>query len=175
MKTAMTHTSPVHGSTHGFTLIELMVVMLLISIVLGVAIPKFDSGVFQDPVKRLSRWMVITVRTLRSEAIQKQKTQGLVIDLENGSMWPVSEEMSEEALAAAPEKAMKLSDTVRLVDVEYPGQEPVTSGTTEVKFYPAGFSDQVLIHMQTDDGERITYMVEPLLPKVKFFEEWIEY
>ena len=149
--------------------------MLLISIVLGVAIPKFDSGVFQDPVKKLSRWMILTVRTQRSAAIQKQKVHGLVIDLENNRMWPVNEEMSEEALAAAPDKAMKLADSLRLVDVEYPGQERVTSGTTEVKFYPAGFSDQVLIHMQTDDGGRMTYMVEPLLPKVKFFEEWIEY
>jgi prepilin-type N-terminal cleavage/methylation domain-containing protein len=159
----------------GFTLIELMVVMLLISIVLGVAIPKFSGGAFQDPVKKLSRWMVISVRNLRSAAIQKQIVQALVIDIDNHRMWLIDDQMSEEALAAASDKAMTLPDSLHLVDVRFPGQEPVTSGTTEVKFYPAGFSDQALIHLQSGDAERFSYLVEPLLPKAKFFEEWIEF
>ncbi len=159
----------------GFTLIELMVVMLLISIILAVAIPRFDGGPFQDPVKKLSRRMINTVRSLRSLAIQKQKTQGLVIDLSNNRMWLVDDEMSAEALEAASKKAMPLPGAIRFVDVRFPNQEPIRSGTTEVKFYPAGYSDQVLIHLETDSAERFSYSVEPLLPKVKYFEEWIEF
>ena len=159
----------------GFTLIELMVVMLLISIVLAVAIPKFDGGAFQDPVKKLSRWMINTVRTLRSAAIQKQKVQGLVIDLSNQRMWLTNEDMDEEALAAAADKALTLPTAIRIVDVQFPHQESVTSGTTEVRFYPAGYSDQVLIHLETDNAERFAYLVEPLLPKVKYIEQWIEF
>ncbi len=160
---------------HGFTLIELMVVMLLISIVLAVAIPKFDGGAFQDPVKKLSRWMINTVRSLRSAAIQKQKVQGLMIDLSNNRMWLVNDEMDELALAAASDKALKLPDTIRIKEVQFPHQESITSGTTEVYFYPAGYSDQVLIHLEADQNERFTYLVEPLLPKVKFVDEWVEY
>ena len=171
----MNSSPKVAKSGNGFTLIELMVVMLLISIVMAVAIPRFDGGAFQDPVKKLSRWMINTVRNLRSTAIQKQKAQGLVIDLENNRMWTVNAEMSEEALAAAAEKPMSLPDDIRFVDVQFPGQEPITSGSTEVKFYPAGYSDQVLIHLETANAERFTYLVEPLLPKVKFFEEWKEF
>lgn len=163
------------ASRSGFTLIELMVVMLLITIVLGVAIPKFSGGAFQDPVKKLSRWMINTVRNLRSAAIQKQIVQALVIDLDNRRMWMIDDQMSEEALASASDKALTLADGLRVVDVRFPGQDPVTSGTTEVKFYPAGFSDQALIHLQNDDTERFSFLVEPLLPKVKFFDEWIEF
>ena len=160
---------------HGFTLIELMVVMLLISIVLAVAIPRFDGSAFQDPVKKLSRWMINTVRTLRSAAIQKQKTQGLVIDLSNNRMWLVNDEMDEEAVTAASDKALNLPDTIRIVDVQFPHQEAISSGTAEVWFYPAGYSDQVLIHLEADHTERFTYQVEPLLSKVKIIEEWVEY
>jgi prepilin-type N-terminal cleavage/methylation domain-containing protein len=160
----------------GFTLLELMVVMLLISIVLAIALPKFGGGAFQDPVKKLSRWMINTVKTLRSAAIQKQKTQGLVIDLSNRRMWLVNDAMDEEAMqAAASNKARTLPDAIRYMDVQFPQQERITTGTAEIRFYPAGYSDQVLIHLETDDDEKVTYLVEPLLPKVKIFDEWIEF
>lgn len=159
----------------GFTLIELMVVMLLISIVMAIAIPRFSGGAFQDPVKKLSRWMINAVRTLRFAAIQKQKMQSLIIDLDHQRMWMVNEDMDEEAMMAASEKALSLPDTIRFVDVQYPQQESVTSGTTEVRFFPAGYSDQALIHLETEDTERFSYLVEPLLPKVKYFEKWIEF
>jgi prepilin-type N-terminal cleavage/methylation domain-containing protein len=165
-----------HRPQQGFTLLELMVVMLLISIVLAVAIPKFSGGAFQDPVNKMSRWMINTVRTLRSAAIQQQKVEGLVIDLGNRRMWPVTDAMSEEAaLAAPPGNALSLPDTVRYMDVQFPNQDRISSGTTEVRFYPAGYSDQVLIHLETDDDKKMTYLVEPLLPKVKIFDEWIEF
>lgn len=162
-------------TSRGFTLIELMVVMLLISIVLAVAIPRFDGGAFEDPVKKLSRWMINTVRTVRSAAIQKQKVQGLIVDVDNNRLWVVDDDMSEEAVAAASDKGMKLPDTIKIVDVQFPHQDSVTSGTTQIRFYPAGYSDQVLIHLETDHAERFTYLVEPLLPKVKFIEKWIEF
>ena len=159
----------------GFTLIEMMVVMLLISIVLAIAIPEFDGGAFQDPVKKLSRWMIITVRTLRSAAIQQQKTQGLVIDLSNRRMWTVNDAMNEESVqASASKKALSIPDAIQHIDVEFPQQERISSGTAEIRFYPSGYSDQVLIHLETDD-EKLTYLVEPLLPKVKIFDEWIEF
>jgi prepilin-type N-terminal cleavage/methylation domain-containing protein len=164
------------GPGSGFTLIELMVVMMLISIVLAIAIPKFGGGAFQDPVKKLSRWMINTVRTLRSAAIQQQKTQSLVIDLSNRRMWLVNEAMDEKAAQdAASNKAISIPDAIQHMDVQFPQQERISSGTTEVRFYPAGYSDQALIHLETDDEEKITYMVEPLLPKVKIFDEWIEF
>jgi prepilin-type N-terminal cleavage/methylation domain-containing protein len=171
----MSSTCQTKRSGHGFTLIELMVVMLLISIVLAVAIPRFDGGSIQDPVKKLSRWMINTVRTLRSAAIQKQKVQGMVIDVSNNRIWLVNDEMEEEALTAASDTALKLPDSIRLVDVQFRNQESISSGTTEVRFYPAGYSDQVLIHLEADRSERFTYLVEPLLPKVKFIDEWVEY
>ena len=160
----------------GFTLLELMVVMLLVSIVLAISIPKFGGGAFQDPVKKLSRWMINTVRTLRSTAIQQQKTQSLVIDLSNRRMWIVNEAMDEKtAQDAASNSPFSIPDVVQRMDVQFPQQERISTGTTEVRFYPSGYSDQVLIHLETDDDEKITYMVEPLLPKVKIFDEWIEF
>jgi prepilin-type N-terminal cleavage/methylation domain-containing protein len=157
----------------GFTLIELMVVMLLISIVLAVAIPKFGSGPLQDPTKKLSRWMINTVRQLRSAAIQKQTVQSLVIDLNNQRIWISDAGMGEEALSAAEDQAMTIDNSIQIRNVQYPDREQLTYGTAEIRFYPQGFSDQALIQLETDDAERLTFMIEPLLPKIKIVEEWI--
>lgn len=164
-----------HNTNLGFTLIELMVVMLLISIVLAVAIPRFEGAPFQDPEKKISRWMINTLRNLRSAAIQKQKMQALVIDFDNQRMWTINDGMDEEALAAASEKATPLKDGLKFVDVQFEQQDSINNGTVEIKFYPAGYSDRVLIHLETNNADKLTFLVEPLLPKVKIFEEWIEF
>lgn len=164
----------ISNRNRGFTLIELMVVLLLVGIVLAVVIPRFDGGPLQDPTKKFSRWMITRTRHLRSVAIQKQSTQALVIDLNNQRMWTISEGMSEEELSAVADKAFSIDKSMQIVNVQFPEQEPVSTGTAEIRFYPAGYSDRALIHMETDDAERFSYLLEPLLPKIKIIDEWID-
>lgn len=160
---------------NGFTLIELVVVMLLISIILSVALPRFSTGIARDPSKKVARWMIHTVRTLRTQAIQKQTVQTLMIDLSSSRMWVTSQSMDEEALAEAAENAFRLPGGIEIVDVEYAGKDMVSSGTAEISFYPAGYADKVAIRMQDGSAKRFTYLLEPLLPKVKLLEEWVSF
>ena len=166
---------PKNSSKMGFTLIELMVVMLLISIVLAVAIPRFDGGIFQDPEKKMSRWMINSVRNLRSTAIQKQVIQTLVIDVNHHKMWFENDQMDEEERAAAPQSAFSMPGSFTIVDIQFPQRDRITSGTVAIQFYPGGYSDMALVHLENDDAQRMTYRIEPLLPKVKIFDEWIDF
>lgn len=159
----------------GFTLIELMVVMLLISIVLAVAIPRFEGGIVQDPAKKMSRWMINSVRALRSAAIQKQQVQTLVVDLSDHKLWTAHESMSEEDRDAAQQEAFSLPGSFTIVDIQFRGRDRISSGTADINFYPAGYSDHVLIHLENDSAERMTYRIQPLLPKIKLFDEWIDF
>ncbi|MEJ2038345.1 MAG: prepilin-type N-terminal cleavage/methylation domain-containing protein [Desulfosarcinaceae bacterium] len=159
----------------GFTLIELMVVMLLISIFLAVAIPRFDGGFAQDPVKKVTRWMINTTRTLRTDAVRLQKMQSLVVDLNNNRFWVVDETMDEEALAGAAENAYKLPSSIKVMDVEYPQADRVSSGTAEIHFFAAGYADNSIIHFEEEDARRFSILIEPLLPKIKVVEEWLSF
>lgn len=159
----------------GFTLIELLVVMLLISIVMAVAIPKFMGGTLQDPVKQVSRWINNTARSLRITAVKQQKRYTLVVDLSDNRFWTVNADMNEEALMQAREKAFSLPKSIRIAAVLFPDNERISSGTAEIQFYPAGYSDRVLIDMENDDAQRFSYLVEPLLPRVKFLDKWIAF
>ena len=161
--------------SRGFTLIELMVVMLLVTIVLAVAVPRLDSGIAQDPQKRVTRWMVNSARTLRTMAVEKQQVHGLVIDLDEHRLWAVDAQMDEEAIAAAAEKAFTLPESIKFADVAFPGRDRISSGTATILFYPGGYSDQALVHVEYDETIRYTYKFEPLLPKVKRLDDWVSY
>jgi len=163
------------GSPGGFTLMELMVVMFLMTIVMAVAVPRLGEGMLQDPQKHLNRWMVNTVRTLRAMAMEKQAIQILVLDLDEQRMWVADAQMDEMAMAAASEKAFQLPGSIKLVGVAFPDADRISSGTVTLQFYPSGYADQALVHAEYDDNIRFSYKIEPLLPKVKLLEQWVTY
>ncbi len=152
-----------------------MVVMLLVSILLAVAIPRFGSSPFQDPVKKMSRWTINTVRDLRGMAVQKHKQQSLVVDLNRHCLWVANEEMNEAELLEAAERAYRLPASMRIVGVQFPGKDRASSGTTEIHFYPSGYSDKAVIQVEKDGNERYSWVLEPLLPKVKMYAEWVQF
>ena len=156
-------------------MIELLVVMLLVTIVLAVTIPRFDVGMMQDPQKQLSRWMINTTRALRSAAMEKQMVHVLVIDLERNRLFTIREDMDDEAMTDAAAEGFSLSRPMRLVNVQFPDKERVSSGTVPIHFHPAGYSDQVMIQLEHRNAQRFSFKLEPLLPRVKLLEEWISY
>jgi len=159
----------------GFTLIELMVVMLLISVVMAVAVPRFQGGAFQDPVKKTYRWMSNTVRTLRNEAIRLQKPFALAIDLDKSRMWAVTADMEDEDAARAEKQAFTLPGSLKIVNVRYFDNKRAVRGVSEINFYPGGYSDRVVLDLEDDNAGRYSFLIEPLLPKVKIFETWISF
>lgn len=171
----MTASTKSRQRRNGFTLIELMVVMLLIALMLAVAVPKLDTAIVQDPRKKTNRWMINMTRALRSAAIENQKSHTLVVDIDANRMYPASAEMDEEARSAAAEKAFKLPGSIQIIDVQFPNKERIGSGTAEIVYYPGGYSDQALINMEDDDAQRFSYKLEPLLPKIRVLEEWLSY
>jgi prepilin-type N-terminal cleavage/methylation domain-containing protein len=165
------------NTIQGFTLIELMVVMLLISIILAVAIPRFEGGWMQDPIKKVSRKMISTVRNVRSKTVQTQKQHALIVDFDAQQLYVIVETTDPEATPGSTTATgkFKLPESITLVDVQYPNSEPVSTGSASIRFYPAGYSDYALIRMENSSEERFTFVIQPLLPKVKLYQQWIEF
>ena len=55
--------------------------------------------------------------------------------------------MTEEAVLEAAFTGYRLPDDLRLVDVEFPTDGKVSTGRVDISFYPQGYSDQALIHL----------------------------
>jgi len=170
------------NKNQAFTLIELIVVIALISIMLAFAIPRLDNSFFSNNKRKLSSWILLNVKSLKEKAVREQTKNILAVDIDNNQMWIFSEPesaesaQSENAPVAAPEKnEYKLPDGYRLMDVEFLNDEKITSGTAEIHFYPQGYSDKALIHIEDRDENRYSYLIEAFLLHVKIEAQYVDF
>jgi prepilin-type N-terminal cleavage/methylation domain-containing protein len=154
----------------GFTLIEIAVVILLISILLLVAVPRLPDSPLTDQTRKTKRWIILKVQDLKGRAVRDQKTYTLHIGIDANRLWFTSAEMPEEIREQAEENAFELDQELRVIDVEYPGGLTVSSGRAEVNFYPKGYSDRAIIHMANDEAQ-FGFQIEPFLSNVKMLDD----
>jgi len=152
----------------GYTLIELVVVIALISTMFFVALPRFQDNILTDQARKVSRWVITQARHLKQQSAREKKDYILHVDMENDKFWILNRDMEDEALQKAEEEAYKLPEEVSIMDVEFVGRGKVSAGQAEIFFYAKGYSDKALIHMQHDDNRQFSFLIEPFLPNKVF-------
>lgn len=164
---------PVYSDqNNGFTLIELIVVISLISLMLFFAIPRFKNSVLSDNTKKVSRWIMTKVLTLKERAVRDQKLYILHVNLDSNRLWMTNELMSEQELQNAAQNAYELPDDIQVLDVEYPDEEIISEGRADIHFYKRGYSDKAMIHVENNDNEQLSFLIEPFLSRVKVYEKY---
>ncbi len=163
-----------NGHSHGFTLLELIVVISLMSIMLVLTVPRFHSSLFLDETKTSARWIIGKIQRLKEAAIRDQKQHTLHIDLDTERFWETDESMSAETLESAAMNAAPLPDGLKIADIEYPIRGKIDSGQTDITFYKEGHSDKVLIHLE-DGATYISYLIEPFLSYVTRYETYASF
>lgn len=157
----------------GFTFIELIVVISLISIMLFLAIPKFRSNILSNSTKTVSRWILIKVPDLKEKAQKEQKRYILHVDFDSNKLWVTSETMSDEPLQSEEINKYQLPEDIKLLDVEYPDQEKISAGQARIYFNEKGYSDKAIIHIENEDNERLSFLIEPFLQRVRLYRQYV--
>ena len=160
---------------NGFTLIELIVVISLISIMLFFAVPRFQVDVLSDHTKKASRWIMLQVHDLKEKAVHDQKRYALHLSLDSNRLWVTSEIMSPEEIQSAEAGGYELSNDIKLLDVEYPDKEKISAGQADIYFYKKGYSDKAIIHISNNDNEVLSFLIEPFLSRVRLYNKYIEF
>ncbi|MCP4112383.1 MAG: prepilin-type N-terminal cleavage/methylation domain-containing protein [Desulfobacteraceae bacterium] len=168
-----TKTLTVGTSSSGFTLLELIVVMALLGMMLLFTMPSFHNVLGEDQTKKIALWITVQTKTLKENAYRGQKLYSLHVSLDNGTLWVTDESMNEELLEAAANQGFTLPDDYAIVDIEYPVKGKISSGETEICFYKGGYSDKVFIHVQDNDNNQMSFLIEPFLPKVKIYDDYV--
>lgn len=158
---------------NGFTLVELIVVIVLIGMMFTFALPKMDGLLYVNNRDRVSRWVIVKVEQLKNKAVQRQVPYTLHVDIKSNMFWISEQGMDEEALDKAQKGGYKLPNDIRLVDIIYPSQSSKDEDRSDVTFYPRGYSDHAIIHMQNDDEEKLSFVIEPFLPPVGLNEGFV--
>lgn len=161
-------------ATGGFTLIELIVVMTLLSLMMFAAIPRFQQ-ILSDDTREVSRWIFWKIPELKQQAVALKFRFTLNIDINANHLWITHATMSEEELENAADAGYVFPENVELLDVEFPGGKRVTTDIAQVNFYAKGYSDRAIIHVATEDDERLSFFIRPFLNSVKLLESYAGY
>jgi len=158
--------------TTGFTLLEMILALFLLTGLLGVLIPRLTFG---DTLGTVGRRLVGTIRSLQEMAMTAQKTIRLYVDIDQGIYWPMVLDGKEEKvpLDAAWTTPLSLPESVRVIDVAA-AQGKKAYGRADLWFYPSGRIDPVTIHL-TDGTENILAIaVEPVTGTIRVSDQRIE-
>lgn len=142
---------------------------------LFIAIPNFEYSLESGDIKKISRWILVNVRSLKGKAVSDQKMHILRVRLDTNSFILTNESDGKDEFETAASKEYRLPPGITVMDVEYPGRGAVTTGGTDINFYRKGYSDKAIIHIQDQNNNILSFLIEPFLPKVKIVEEYISF
>jgi prepilin-type N-terminal cleavage/methylation domain-containing protein len=148
----------------GFTLLELMVVIMLLSILLGFAIPAFQKGQGKQASGDAVRGLLHAVRELKAAALRRQEILKLHLNLDENRIWVTHEGKGQEESGQDPPSDWTLSDDVQIAHVRFPDNREIRSGNVVIVFYPQGYSDRAIVRLIDGGSEPTDLVVEAFLP-----------
>lgn len=118
---------PTHRTTRGFTLIEVILVLLLIGVVVAVAAVSLTDGISSARVRSAGHDLVAALRYTRAQAIVTRRQQALELDVEARSY-------------SAPKRdIVQLPRNVEL-RLLTAAEEQTGAGSGRIRFWPDGSS-----------------------------------
>ena len=160
---------------NGFTLIELIVVISLISLMLFLVVPKFHGDILSDNTKNLSRWIMVKVADLKERAVREQTLYILHVSFDSNRFWISHESTSQETFDRSAPDGYELPEDFKLLDVEYPEYEKISAGQADIYFHEKGYSDKAIIHIESADNKHLSFLIEPFLSRVRLYETYVDF
>ena len=160
--------------TRGYTLIELIVVIVLLGLMFGITVPRFRQGLLSDSLDATSLKLVGLAQDLRERAISDQVSYILHLDIREKRIWALAGNATEEEQEAARERAFELSADVNIQDV-WSWSSGKVFDEAIIRFSRKGYIEQSMIHLQSEDGRQISLELTPFLGSTKIHEGYVDF
>ena len=162
----------------GFTLLELAVVLLLLTVVLGLVLPEAASLLPDSDLRTSSRRVGGAVAEARNEAMLGGRIWELVLDLESGTFWIAA--VGGEAEGGTPGEASNprprkrtLAGEVRFLDVRKGQDESRNTGLVSIRFHPKGLVEPALIHLSGRGNRVQTLSIKPFSGRLSIQDGYV--
>jgi len=136
----------------GFTLLELIVVLILMAASAAVILPSFTSGLQGLELETSSRDLVTRMRRARSDAIGTQRVFRIILD-------QAPQDSAYYALANDYEEEIERYPFAKGTLIEIP---PSQSLPLKLSFYPNGRSSGGKFLIANQQGKRLYVLVNPI-------------
>ncbi len=114
---------------HGFTLLEILIVLALMAMVAGFVIPSFGGPVSTTELRASARQLAAGLRLARSEAVSERRETFLVLDV-GGKRFKVDRDPQEHALPSRVELKLFTAQN-----------DLVSDSVGSIRFFPDGGSN----------------------------------
>jgi prepilin-type N-terminal cleavage/methylation domain-containing protein len=141
-------------SRQGFTLLEIMLVLLVIVLVMSVAYPSLSRGTAMLSLRTTGRDVLNAFRYAREKAITEQTGMQVIVDRENQKI-RLTDDFGEGT------REYLLPEKVRIQRVTLAGAE-TAEGPVVVRFLPNGSSDTAEILIQSETGAYLRIISDPI-------------
>jgi len=170
---------PLAKDSYGFTLIELIVVMMILGMTALLVIPRM-SAFHAGEMKRTSRHLANLIQQLTQESSSTKERYRLYFNLDSDEYWTVlvQERIREsDRVIFLSEKPIlkrnRLPAGISFEDVITAQKGKVTEGEIFSEFYPVGI-ESITIHL-TEGESKWTLLANPLTGRVKMFDHYLEF
>jgi len=159
----------------GFTLIEIAVVMVIISMVMLLVIPRLPTS-DQENLKISARTLASTIRYIQERATTSRT--GYYLHLVPGTDTVGIFEIGADGSGNEPSDPFLQKSPVKegiiITDVRIPRLGKITGGELRIDVGMGGIRDFITIHLRSAGGQFWTVMAFPSGGKVKVYEGYLE-
>jgi general secretion pathway protein H len=185
--------------SRGFTLIEIMVVLAIISMVIALGLPAINRVTYQR-LNSTTRQFTGLIRTIRNDAILLNNIYRLAIDLDQKTYWvemqrelkmlnetPEDQVQSRKSKKSDPppsnfilatkftKKPVLMPSGIVFDGVLKEREGLITQGVAYIHFFPNGFNDQAVLYLNKEGASSFGYslVIRPTLGRVELYREQI--
>ena len=150
-------------SSVGFTLIELVVVLVIMGLALGVSYPMMSRGTTAFHMRATGRDIVNAIRYAREKAITEQVEMRIVVDRE-------TQKVTLSDAVGGGERSYQMPYDVRIERMSLSGQQAL-DGPLVLRFLPNGSSESAEIFIRSKRGGLLRIQTDPLTGGARINEE----
>jgi general secretion pathway protein H len=145
-------TSKFANGERGFTLLELMAVLLIIGLATAITLPSFERGLRKRQVRQSVLGLAATARDLRRRAI------------DDGTLKLLTLSPREDSYLASGGEIVHLPEALKITGVA--GGEPIGDQLTQFVFFPNGSILGGAIELSDREGPGYLIRLEPMVGRV---------
>jgi prepilin-type N-terminal cleavage/methylation domain-containing protein len=160
-------------SQTGFTLIELMLVIMVVGVILFLAVPATRDVLTTDKLKKASRQLIGLERQLRVDAVRDQIDYILNIDLPSSVFWVTTSDMTPEKQDEVKKNARHLPEGVIITDIVGVNDKKEAEGVIKIKFGKSNTSTPAVIHLAFEEN-KMTLVINPFLGITGIYDKYVD-
>lgn len=163
-----------YSSQKGFTLLELILVMVIIAVTMGLILPRLPD-VAGMKINRRARQVGMLVKLTRERAVALRRYYRLEVDLDASTLrasyfGPENTYVEDDDL-----RVLELPGPIRIVDIVTSGGGKISEGSGEIHFSPKGMIEPSAIHMTDGSDKTITIQPGVLSGSIRVENGYVEF